>query len=171
MKLLLDYPTIGEPHYAQGAPADLIRKDQLKFYKIEENDHAFVTKGEREAKVVRKGNRIDVYMTSIRSHFASDNIEGIKVGDEVYFHVTNLEQDWDVPHGFAIKGADNAELLIMPGETATLKWLPKKVGIYPFYCTDFCSALHQEMQGYVRVSPAGSNVPITFSLGTNMPAK
>ena len=171
MKLLLDYPTIGEPHYAQGAPADLIRKDQLKFYKIEENNHAFVTKGEKEAKVVRKGNRIDVYMTSIRSHFASDNIEGIKVGDEVYFHVTNLEQDWDVPHGFAIKGADNAELLIMPGETATLKWLPKKVGIYPFSCTDFCSALHQEMQGYVRVSPAGSNVPITFSLGTNMPAK
>ena len=32
------------------------------------------------------------------------------------------------------------------------------------YCTDFCSALHQEMQGYVRVSPAGSNVPLTYSL-------
>jgi hypothetical protein len=26
------------------------------------------------------------------------------------------------------------------------------------------------MQGYVRVSPAGSNVPITYSLGTNLPA-
>ena len=172
MKLLLDYPTIGEPHYAQAAPADLVRNNgQLKFYKIEDNKHPFVAKGEKEAKVVRQGNKIHVYMTSIRSHFASDNIEGIKLGDEVYFHVTNLEQDWDVPHGFAIKGADNAELLIMPGETATLKWVPKKVGIYPFYCTDFCSALHQEMQGYVRVSPAGSNVPITFSLGTNMPAK
>jgi nitrous-oxide reductase len=58
----------------------------------------------------------------------------------------------------------------MPGETATLKWLPTEVGISPFYCTDFCSALHQEMQGYLRVSPAGSNVPLTFSLGTNMPA-
>ncbi|MBP6145842.1 MAG: Sec-dependent nitrous-oxide reductase [Flavobacterium sp.] len=172
MKLLLDYPTIGEPHYAQAAPADLVRNNgQLKFYKIEDNKHPFVAKGEKEAKVVRQGNKIHVYMTSIRSHFASDNIEGIKLGDEVYFHVTNLEQDWDVPHGFAIKGADNAELLIMPGETATLKWVPKKVGIYPFYCTDFCSALHQEMQGYVRVSPAGSTVPITFSLGTNMPAK
>jgi nitrous-oxide reductase len=61
-------------------------------------------------------------MTAIRSHLTPDNIEGIKMGDEVYFHVTNLEQDWDVPHGFAIKGADNAELLIMPGETQTLKW-------------------------------------------------
>jgi nitrous-oxide reductase len=171
MQLILDFPTIGEPHYAQAAPADLIRNNgQLKFFKIEENKHPFVTKGEKEAKVVRSGKRVDVYMTSIRSHFASDNIEGIKVGDEVYFHITNLEQDWDVPHGFAIKGADNAELLIMPGETATLKWTPKKVGIVPFYCTDFCSALHQEMQGYVRVSPAGSNVPLTFSLGTNVPA-
>jgi nitrous-oxide reductase len=44
-------------------------------------------------------------MTAIRSHLTPDNIEGIKIGDEVYFHVTNLEQDWDVPHGFAIKGA------------------------------------------------------------------
>jgi nitrous-oxide reductase len=171
MQLILDFPTIGEPHYAQAAPADLIRNNgQLKFYKIEDNHHPFVAKGEKESKVVRKGKRVDVYMTCVRSHFSPDNIEGIKVGDEVYFHVTNLEQDWDVPHGFAIKGANNSELLIMPGETCTLKWLPTEVGISPFYCTDFCSALHQEMQGYLRVSPAGSNVPLTFSLGTNMPA-
>ncbi|MBF6641612.1 Sec-dependent nitrous-oxide reductase [Flavobacterium sp. J49] len=170
MELILDFPTIGEPHYAQAAPADLIRNNgQLKFYKIADNNHPFVAKGEKEAKVVRKGNRVDISMTSIRSHFAPDNIEGIKVGDEVYFHVTNLEQDWDVPHGFAIKGADNGELLIMPGETATLKWVPKKAGIWPMYCTDFCSALHQEMQGYVRVSPAGSSVPLSWSVGTNLP--
>lgn len=170
MQLILDFPTIGEPHYAQAAPADLIRNNgQLKFYKIADNNHPFVTKGEKEAKVVREGNKVHVYMTSIRSHFAPDNIEGVKVGDEVYFHVTNLEQDWDVPHGFAIKGADNGELLIMPGETTTLKWIPKKTGMYPMYCTDFCSALHQEMQGYVRVSPAGSNVPLTWSVGTNLP--
>lgn len=171
MQLILDFPTIGEPHYAQAAPADLIRNNgQLKFFKLDDNQHPYATKGEKESKVVREGNKVHVYMTSIRSHFAPDNIEGIRVGDEVYFHVTNLEQDWDVPHGFAIKGADNGELLIMPGETTTLKWVVKKPGIYPMYCTDFCSALHQEMQGYVRVSPAGSNVPLTWSVGTNLPA-
>ena len=164
MKLLLDFPTFGEPHYAQAAPAELFTKNQLKFYDIAKNKHPYATKGEADSKVVRQGNKVHVYMTSIRSHFAPDNIEGIKVGDEVYFHVTNLEQDWDVPHGFAIKGNQNAELLIMPGETCTLKWVPKKPGMYPMYCTDFCSALHQEMQGYVRVSPAGSNVPLTYSL-------
>jgi len=166
MQMILDFPTIGEPHYAQAAPADVIRNNgQLKIFKIGENNHPYATKGEKDAKVVREGNKVHVYMTSIRSHFAPDNIEGIKLGDEVYFHVTNLEQDWDVPHGFGIKGANNAELLIMPGETVTLKWTPDRIGIFPMYCTDFCSALHQEMQGYVRVSPANSNVPLTFSLG------
>jgi nitrous-oxide reductase len=170
MKLLLDYPTIGEPHYAQMIPADLIAKNSQKIFKLEENKHPFVTMGEKNAKVIREGNKVHIYMTAMRSHFAPDNIEGIKVGDEVYFHVTNLEQDWDVPHGFAVKGAKNAELLIMPGETTTLKWLPEKPGIFPIYCTDFCSALHQEMQGYVRVSAKGSNVPISFSLGKNVDA-
>jgi len=170
MQLILDFPTIGEPHYAQAAPADVIKNNgQLKIFPIEKNKHQHLAKGEAESKVVREGNKVHVYMTSIRSHFAPDNIEGVRLGDEVYFHVTNLEQDWDVPHGFAIKGASNAELLIMPGETATLKWVPDRVGIFPMYCTDFCSALHQEMQGYVRVSPAGSNVPLTWSVGTNQP--
>ena len=169
MELLLDFPTIGEPHYAQAAPAELIRKNQLKIYDINKNQNPYAVKSEKDTRVVREGNKVHVYMTAIRSHLAPDNIEGIKVGDEVYFHVTNLEQDWDVPHGFAIKGANNGELLIMPGETCTLKWVPNKVGMYPFYCTDFCSALHQEMSGYLRVSPKGSNVPLVSSLGTNMP--
>ena len=165
MQLILDFPTIGEPHYAESLPASLIKDKQVKFFKLEDNKHPYVTKGEADAKVVREGNKVHIYMTSIRSHFAPDNIEGVKMGDEVYFHVTNLEQDWDVPHGFAIKGANNAETLIMPGSTQTLKWVPDHVGVFPFYCTDFCSALHQEMQGYIRVSPASSSVPISFSLG------
>jgi nitrous-oxide reductase len=165
MKMILDFPTTGEPHYAEAIPASKIMKNSLKIYKIEDNANAYVAKGEGQAKVVRKGKEVHVYMTSIRSHFTPDNIEGIKMGDEVYFHVTNLEQDWDVPHGFAVKGSNNAEILVMPGETQTLKWVPDRVGIFPIYCTDFCSALHQEMQGYARVSPAGSNVPLSW--GTN----
>ena len=49
----------------------------------------------------------------------------------------------------------------MPGETQTLKWIPKKPGMYAMYCTDFCSALHQEMQGYIRVSPANAKVELS----------
>jgi len=165
MQLLLDFPTTGEPHYAEAIPASLIRDKSVKIYPIEHNEHPYAAKGEKMARDERKGKEVHVYMTAIRSHLTPDNIEGIRVGDEVYFHVTNLEQDWDVPHGFAIKGATNAEILIMPGETQTLKWEPKEVGVVPFYCTDFCSALHQEMSGYARVSPANSNTPIKFSTG------
>jgi len=68
-----------------------------------------------------------------------------------------------VPHGFAITGAANSELLIMPGQTRTMVWIPTKPGVFPFYCTDFCSALHQEMQGYVRVSAKGAGTPISFN--------
>lgn len=165
MKLLLDFPTVGEPHYAESIPASMITPNSTKIYKIEENENPYAAKGEGQARVERKGNEVHVYMTAIRSHLTPDNIEGVKVGDEVYFHVTNLEQDWDVPHGFAIRGATNAEILIMPGETQTLKYKPLVSGIVPFYCTDFCSALHQEMSGYLRVSPAGSNTPLKFSTG------
>ncbi len=165
MRILLDFPTMGEPHYAQALPAELIMDKQVQFFPIGENQHPHATKSRDEARVERNGNEVHVYMTTIRTNFTPDNIEGVQVGDEVYFHVTNLEQDWDVPHGFAITGANNAELLIMPGETRTLKWMPKGEGVYPFYCTDFCSALHQEMQGYIRVSPAGSNTPLAFGTG------
>ena len=165
MKLLLDFPTEGEPHYAQGIPADIVMKDQVKFYKLEDNNNPYAVKSEDETRVVRDGNEVHVYMTTIRTHFTPDNIEGIKVGDKVYFHLTNLEQDWDVPHGFTIKGANTSELLVMPGETRTMVWEPKRAGVTPFYCTDFCSALHQEMQGYVRVSPKGSDVDIAYGTG------
>jgi nitrous-oxide reductase len=166
MQLLLDFATIGEPHYAQALPASLIKDKVAKIYPLAENQHPYAVKAEKDARVERKGNEVHVYMTMIRSHFTPDNIEGVRVGDTVYFHLTNLEQDWDIPHGFAVKGSEDAEILVMPGQTKTLVWKPKAPGVYPFYCTDFCSALHQEMQGYIRVSPAGSNVPLKYYTGT-----
>ncbi|MFD2696519.1 Sec-dependent nitrous-oxide reductase [Mesonia sediminis] len=168
MELLLDFPTHGEPHYAAAIKADKVAPNSKKFYKLSENTHPFAAKSEAETKVVREGNVVHVYMTTIRSHFSPDNIEGIKVGDKVYFHITNLEQDFDVPHGFAIIGQNNSELLIMPGQTKTSVWEPKQVGVWPFYCTDFCSALHQEMQGYIRVSPKDSDIELEWSLGEDV---
>lgn len=164
MELLLDFPVIGEPHYAAGIPAEILMKNSKKIYPLAENKHPAATRSEQETKVVREGNEVHIYMTMIRSHFSPDNIEGVKVGDKVFFHVTNLEQDYDVPHGFSMIGANTSELLIMPGETRTSIWEPKKEGVWPFYCTDFCSALHQEMSGYVRVSAKNSSTPLKWSL-------
>tara|TARA_R110002051_G_C8763707_1_gene502168 strand:+ start:1233 stop:3194 length:1962 start_codon:yes stop_codon:yes gene_type:complete len=165
MELLYDFPTHGEPHYAAGIPAELLAPKSKKIYRLDENKHPYAVLTPDQARVERKGNEVHIYMSTIRSHFTPDNIEGVKVGDKVYFHITNHEQDFDVPHGFAMIGQNTSELLIMPGQTKSSVWEPKKPGVWPFYCTDFCSALHQEMQGYVRVSPADSNIELSWSLG------
>src|SRR6185437_7793572 len=81
MQLLLDFPTVGEPHYAQGIPASMIMDKSQRIYKLEDNQHPRAVKAEKETKVVREGNTVHVYMTAIRSHLTPDNIEGIKVGD------------------------------------------------------------------------------------------
>ena len=167
MQLLLDFPTIGEPHYAQAIRADKVAPNVKQIYEMEENDHPHALRRVADNRIERDSDVVRVYMSSTRSHFRPDNIEGIRVGDTVYIHLTNLEQEWDVVHGIAIKGANNAEILVAPGQTKTLKWEPTRTGIYPFYCTAFCSALHQEMQGYIRVSAADSNVPLTWSTGGN----
>ncbi|PKL93242.1 MAG: nitrous oxide reductase, partial [Gemmatimonadetes bacterium HGW-Gemmatimonadetes-1] len=170
MELLLDFPTMGEPHYAQALPAAMIKDKQVKFYSLAGNTHPYVARAESETGVERKGKAIHVKMTSIRSHFAPDNIEGITVGDSVYFHVTNIEQDWDILHGFAVMGMRTSQLIMPPGATRTLVWVPQAPGVYPFYCTDFCSALHQEMQGYVRVSAPGHQVPLSAQASARSPA-
>src|SRR5690606_15760313 len=117
MELLLDFPTHGEPHYAAGIEASIIKENAQKIYRLEENKHAYFTPTPADARVERNGNEGQVYMGMIRSHFTPDNIEGIKVGDKVYFHVTNHEQDFDVPHGFAIIGANPC------GTSKSCSWL------------------------------------------------
>ncbi len=165
MELIYDFPTHGEPHYAAGCPAELLAPKSQKIYRLDENKHPYATLTPDKARVERNGNEVHIYMSTIRSHFTPDNIEGVKVGDKVFFHITNHEQDFDVPHGFSIIGQNSSELLVMPGQTKSSVWEPKQVGVWPFYCTDFCSALHQEMQGYVRVSPANSNIELSWTLG------
>ncbi|MER3446669.1 MAG: nitrous-oxide reductase [Candidatus Dadabacteria bacterium] len=151
MEMLLDFPTQVEPHYAQIIDASLIKPELV--YPLDQNNNPYATKSADKTRVERNGNRVDVYMIAIRSHFTPDIIK-VQEGDTVYFHLTNLEQDVDTTHGFGISFS-NVNISVDPGETVTVKWVPEKPGIYPFYCTNFCSALHQEMQGYIEVAAKG----------------
>src|SRR6478609_5034534 len=51
MKLLLDFPTIGEPHYAEAIPAELIMKNSQKIFKIEDNKNPYAALGDKFTKV------------------------------------------------------------------------------------------------------------------------
>ena len=90
-------------------------------------------------------------MPLIRSHFDPEHIE-VEEGQRVIMYLTNLERTLDATHGFSITGY-NIAASIEPGETVTLDFVAKKPGVYPFYCLEFCSALHLEMTGYLLVKP------------------
>jgi nitrous-oxide reductase len=154
MELLYDFPTYPEPHYAVMIKADKLSPDKL--YSLAENNRADAVKTADQARVERRGNRVDVYMLQIRTHFTPDVIR-VRQGDEIYFHVTNVEQDEDITHGFGILGS-NVDMQVEPGETKVARWVAEKAGVTPFYCSNFCSALHQEMQGYIEVNPPGTRL-------------
>ena len=154
MELLYDFPTYLEPHYAQMIKAEKLKP--ITIYPLAENTHPDAIKRAEDARIERKGSRVDVYMLAVRTHFTPDKIR-VNEGDDVYFHVTNLEQDDDIAHGFGILwSSDNMQ--IEPGETKTMHWKAEKAGINPFYCSNFCSALHQEMQGLIEIQPRGTRV-------------
>jgi len=154
MELLYDFPTYLEPHYAQMIKADKLKP--ITVYPMAENHKSGAIKTAEEARIERKGNRVDVYGLVVRTHFTPDIVR-VNEGDDVYFHWTNLEQDDDIAHGFGILWS-SCNMQVEPGETKTMHWKATKAGITPFYCSNFCSALHQEMQGYIEVSPRGTPV-------------
>jgi nitrous-oxide reductase len=156
MEVLYDMPLpLGEPHYAVAIKADKLKP--LVRYEMGWNSRAdavspFKTRAGRE-KTERVGDRVEVYGTTIRSHITPEIIE-VEEGDTVSIHLTNLERAQDEVHGFALRG-HNVQLSIEPGKTASATFVADKAGVYPYYCTEFCSALHLEMIGYLLVKPKG----------------
>ena len=156
MQLLYDMPLpLGEPHYAVAIKADKL-KPAVR-YKSGWNSRTnkrskYKTRAGRE-KVVREDGVVHIYGTVIRSHITPEIIE-VEEGETVSIHLTNLERAEDETHGFALYG-QNVNLSIEPGKTVSATFTADKAGVYPYYCTEFCSALHLEMQGYLLVKPKG----------------
>ena len=156
-ELIADMPVSGaEPHYAQIMKADKLKALDLyapgtDVLTMETSEFAIEAGQE---KVERNGNNVEVWMTATRSHFTPDILR-LKQGDNVILHITNIEQTKDATHGFAV--ADyNIQGSLDPGETASFEFVADKPGSYNFYCTEFCSALHLEMAGWMLVEPAAA---------------
>jgi len=149
MKLLYDAFTEPEPHYAQ-----IIRASKLhpiEVYPKEENKHPLAVWDLKDTGVTRQGNKVTVKAILTRSTITPTNFT-VKPGDIVTVALTNIEQTTDELHGFGLLDY-NINIVVDPGETKTVTFKADKQGVFPYYCTNFCSALHQEMQGYLVVSP------------------
>ncbi|SHN87659.1 Sec-dependent nitrous-oxide reductase [Desulfitobacterium chlororespirans] len=150
MKILMDVPTDPEPHFAQ-----MIKADKITTWEVFEKDPSQpgAVYEKENARIERDGNNVTVYQMGFRSRYYPDHVE-VNEGDHVTWYLTNTDFDEDITHGFGICLYDlNAEA--QPGETIKFEFVADKAGVYPFYCTNFCSALHQEMQGWFIVKPKG----------------
>jgi nitrous-oxide reductase len=147
MKLLLDAFTEPEPHYAQIIKADKVKP--IEVYPKEENKHPLAIWDVKDAGLTRQGNNVTVKMIAVRSTFTPTDFE-VNEGDTVTVAVTNIEQTTDELHGFGLLDY-NINIVVDPGETKTVTFKADKPGVFAYYCTNFCSALHQEMQGYLIV--------------------
>jgi len=159
MPVMYDMP-IGnaEPHYAQ-----IIKADKLKVFETYPEvpwDPQTMTKAPDGApvagneRVERSGSDVEIWMTAVRSHYTPERLN-VRAGDNVTLHITNVETARDATHGFAIP-AYNVNLSLEPGETETVKFVADAEGAFPYYCTEFCSALHLEMVGYMLVEPGAT---------------
>ncbi len=162
MQLLYDMPIgIGEPHYAQ-----MIKADKLEPWEVypeigwDPHEQAVSPNAVQpgEEKVVRNGNKVEIFMTAVRSHFTPEHIE-IQEGDHVTWHITNIERAYDATHGLAIP-AYNINLSLEPGESQTIEFTADQPGVFSYYCSEFCSALHLEMAGYMLIEPADESAMV-----------
>lgn len=155
MKLLSDTPVVGEPHYAVMAKADIFKTwtvyPEVGYNALAGEISATAVAPGKE-RVERNGKEVHIYMTTIRSRFVPDKIE-LKQGDKVHLHITNLDRAEDATHGFALS-SHNLNLSIDPGATVDADFTADRTGVFPFYCSEFCSALHMEMMGYLTVAKA-----------------
>ncbi|HUL74930.1 MAG TPA: Sec-dependent nitrous-oxide reductase [Vicinamibacterales bacterium] len=149
MKLLYDGFSDMEPHYAQIIKADKLHP--IEVYPKEENKHPLAVWDVNQAGVTRQGNHVTVKMVAVRSTFTPTSFE-VNEGDIVTVAVTNIEQVTNEAHGWALLDY-NINIEVDPGETKTVTFTATHKGVYAYYCTHFCSALHQEMQGYLLVKP------------------
>ena len=156
MELLYDMPLpLGEPHYAVAISADKLKpiiRYKSGWNSRTDSRHPLRTRPGKE-RVERDGNKVTVFGTTIRSHITPEIVE-VEEGDVVTFALTNLERAEDQTHGFAVSGT-NINLSLEPGKTASATMTADVPGVFPYYCTEFCSALHLEMQGYLLVKPKG----------------
>ena len=155
MRVLADTPIgFGEPHYVQIIKTSRL-KSAIDVYPPGTDpltmSASSVATAPGEERVEREGDTVHVYMTSMRSRFTPDILR-VKKGDKVVLHVSNIEQTPDMTHGFAVPGY-NLQASLDPGEVVTLEFDADKAGSFAFYCSEFCSALHLEMQGWLLVEP------------------
>ena len=156
MRIAHDSPTHSEPHDAVISTPEPFKPKK----RWDANDRKFEFERELAAKhgvqlgvdnkVIRNGNKVIAFMTSVAPTYGLNEIR-VNKGDEVTVVQTNVDQVDDLAHGFCLSHYD-LNFGVAPGETVSAAFTADKAGVYWYYCPWFCHALHLEMRGRLIVT-------------------
>lgn len=169
MELTYDLPIpLGEPHDVVSIAADKLTPKvtfDIGTDSRTEKPSPYATLAGQE-RVERDGNNVTVYATMVRSHINPERIT-VNKGDHVKIHLSSLERARDETHGFAVDSM-NVHASLEPGKTVTVEFDATEEGVFPYYCTEFCSALHLEMMGYLMVKDPNKQYAAVDAKGTKL---
>ena len=169
MELTYDLPIpLGEPHDVVSIAADKLTPKvtfDIGTDSRTEKPNPYATLAGQE-RVERDGNNVTVYATMVRSHINPERIT-VNKGDHVKIHLSSLERAQDETHGFAVDSM-NVHASLEPGKTVTVEFDATEEGVFPYYCTEFCSALHLEMMGYLMVKDPNKQYAAVDAKGTKL---
>lgn len=152
MRVIYDLPLpLGEPHYT--VCADVNKLKPVLTYDMGTDaktmsKSSYATEDGKE-KIVKKGNKVDVFATlSVRG--IKPNRVDVNQGDEVMYHITNIENEPGRNITFTVNGF-GALGVVSPGETTTVRFVASQSGNYLVEISDVSSHYEESQFGTLAV--------------------